>query len=79
METTNVADRRKDAQAVKVRNRQQDVQASSTLDNKRSGQDNGRASNITETKERGLDRPEVGDIATGAIWRRSVEAPKRRG
>jgi len=27
----------------------------------------GRASNITETKERGLDQPAVGDIATGAI------------
>jgi len=39
----------------------------------------GRASNITETKERGLDRPAVGDIATGAIWQRSVEAPKRGG
>ena len=40
----------------------------------------GRASNITETKERGLDRPAVGDIATtGAIWQKSVEAPKRGG
>jgi len=39
----------------------------------------GRASNIMETKERGLDRPAVGDIATGAIWRRSVEMPKRGG
>jgi len=36
----------------------------------------GRASNITETKERGLDQPAVGNIATGAIWRRSVEDPK---
>ena len=36
----------------------------------------GRVSNIEETKERGLDRPAVGDIATGAMWRRSVEAPK---
>jgi len=48
-------------------------------DNKRSGQEKGRASNITETKERGLDRPAVGDITTGAIWWRSVEVPKRRG
>jgi len=37
----------------------------------------GRASKITETKETGLDRPAVGDIATGAIWRRTVKAPKR--
>jgi len=48
-------------------------------DNKRSGQEKGCASNITEMKETGLDRPVVGDIATGAIWRRSVEVPKRRG
>jgi len=46
-------------------------------DNKRSGQEKGRARNITETKEKGLDRPAVGDIATRAIWGRSVEAPKR--
>ena len=39
----------------------------------------GRASNIMETKERGLDWPAVGDIATGAIWWRSVKASKRRG
>jgi len=39
----------------------------------------GRVSNIEETKDRGLDRPEVGDIATGAIWQRSVEASKRGG
>jgi len=39
----------------------------------------GRAGNIMETKERGLDRPAVGDIATRVIWRRSVEAPKRGG
>jgi len=32
----------------------------------------GHTSNIEETKERGLDQPAVGDIATGAIWRRSV-------
>jgi len=55
------------------------VQAQSMGDNKRSGQEKGRASNITETKERGLDRPVVGDIATGAIWRRSVKAPKHGG
>jgi len=48
-------------------------------DNKRSGQEKACASNITELKERGLDRPAVGDIATGAIWRRLVEAPKRGG
>jgi len=48
-------------------------------DNKHSGQEKGRASNITETKERGLDRPAVGDITTRAIWRISVEAPKRGG
>jgi len=52
------------------------VQAQSMGDNKRSRQEKGRASNITETKERGLDWPAVGDIATGAIWWRSVEAPK---
>ena len=45
-ETTNVADRRKDAQTVKVRNREQDVQASSMGDNKCSGQEKGRASII---------------------------------
>ena len=39
----------------------------------------GHASNITETKQRGLDWPAVGDIATGAIWWRSVEVPKHRG
>ena len=39
----------------------------------------GRTSNIMETKERGLDWPAVGDIATGVIWRRSVEAPKPGG
>jgi len=48
-------------------------------DNKGSGQEKGRASNITETKERGLDWPAVGDIASGVIWGRSVEAPKRGG
>jgi len=40
---------------------------------------NGHTSNIMETKERGLDRPAVRDIATGAIWRISVEAPNCRG
>jgi len=39
----------------------------------------GRASNILEMKERGLDGPAVGDIAIGAIWRRFVEALKRGG
>jgi len=39
----------------------------------------GRASSITETKERGLDWPAVRDITTGAIWRRSVEASKLGG
>jgi len=48
-------------------------------DNKCSGQEKGCASNITETKERGVDWPPVGDIATGGIWWRSVEAPKRAG
>jgi len=42
--------RRKDAQAVKVRNREQDVQASSTGDNKRSGQEKGHASIINRKR-----------------------------
>jgi len=58
---------------------EKDVQAQSMGDNKRSGQEKGHASNITEMKERGLDRPAVGDITTGAIWWRSVGAPKRGG
>jgi len=48
-------------------------------DNKHIGQEKGRASNIMETKERGLDWPAVGGIATRAIWQRSVEAPKHGG
>jgi len=55
------------------------MQAQSMGGNKRSGQQIGRASNITETKDRDLDRPVIGDVATGAIWRRSVEAPKHGG
>ena len=39
----------------------------------------GRASNITETKERGLDQAAVGDMATGALWWRLVKVPKRGG
>jgi len=49
-ETTNVVDRRKDAQAVKVRNMEQDVQASSTGDNKHSRQEKGRASIINRKR-----------------------------
>ena len=48
-------------------------------DNKRSRQEKGGASNIMETKDRGLDWLAVGDIATRAIWRRSVETPKYGG
>ena len=55
------------------------MQAQSMGDNKRSGQEKGCASNITEKKERGLDRPAAGDITTRAIWRRSVQAPKHGG
>jgi len=55
------------------------MQAQSMGDNKRSGQEKGRASNIMETKERGLDQPAVVDIATRAIWWRSVETPKHEG
>jgi len=48
-------------------------------DNKHSGQEKRRASNITETKEGGLDWPAVEDITTRAIWWRSVEVSKREG
>jgi len=34
----------------------------------------GCVSNITEMKDSGLDQRAVGDISTGAIWRRSVTA-----
>jgi len=39
----------------------------------------GRVGNIEETKERGLDRRLAGDIATGAIWQRLVDAPTYGG
>jgi len=47
--------------------------------NKCSGQEKGRTSNIMEPKKRGLDQPAVRDIATGAIWWRSVQVRKRGG
>jgi len=66
-------------QAATVKERKTDVQLTQgkTILVRNMGE--GHVGNIEETKERGLDRPADGDIATGAIWWRSVEAPKRGG